>query len=201
MFGYFGSLTPLQKLVGAVFSLFVLAVVMGGLYYFFPTADNSGYQPTQPIPFSHKLHAGTNKIDCKYCHVGATKSRHASVPAMNICMNCHQVVKLDSPHIQKLREHYSSGKPIEWVRVHELPDFVYFSHRPHVSNGVSCETCHGDVQSMDKVYQAQPLTMGWCVQCHRGETTPRKVLAKIHPDKEDPRGHHVAPLNCSTCHY
>lgn len=169
--------------------------------YLIPSASNQGYQPDQPIPFSHKKHAGDLKMDCKYCHVGVDKSAAASVPALNVCMNCHQAVKTDSPHIQRLTEHYQQGKPVQWERIHELPDFVRFSHQPHVLAGLDCVTCHGDVKTMDVVYQAEPLTMGWCMQCHRGETTPSKVLAS-HKKFTDERGrHHVAPIRCSTCHY
>jgi len=165
----------------------------------FPTASNQGYAPEQPIPFSHKLHAGTNKIACTYCHSSVEKSAHASVPAVNVCMNCHSVVKTDSPWIKKIWSHFKEGRPIEWVRVHELPDHAYFNHKRHVSKGVSCQTCHGDVANMEKVYQKSPLTMGWCIDCHRGNTTPKEVLARVYPDQKDPHGP-VAPQDCYTCH-
>lgn len=194
-------MSGIQKLAALVVLLVGGTFAAFGGYYLFPTVNHEGYQPTQPIPFSHKLHAGDNKIDCKYCHIGAEKSRHASIPALNICMNCHREVKKDSPYIQTIREHYERGEPIEWVRIHESPDFVYFNHKPHVLAGVSCQTCHGDVQEMDVVFQAKPLTMGWCIQCHRGDSTPREILEKFHPDVKDPRGMQIAPTNCSTCHY
>lgn len=201
MIGIFGSLSMAQKIVGTVFAS-ILLICLGIVgYIVFPTASNQGYAPEQPIPFSHKLHAGDYKIDCKYCHVSANKSRHATIPAMNVCMNCHKVVKTDSPHIQKLTQHFNEGKPIQWVRIHELPDFVFFNHKPHVNIGIACETCHGDVSSMEKVYQSSELTMGWCLDCHTGQTTPRNVLTKIHPDKKNPRNHPAAPINCTTCHY
>lgn len=204
-------------MTGNKFGVFVAGVVaiivLGGVAYVFPSASNQGYAPEQPIPFSHRVHAGENKIDCKYCHFAADKSRHAGIPPLNVCMNCHSVVKLDSPHIQKLRKAYEEGRPIEWVRIHELPDFVFFNHKRHVQKGVSCETCHGDVKTMDKVVQAKSLEMGWCMKCHRGETTPSKVLSEIRKEQNDPNfrthkmpveGHGedlVAPINCSTCHY
>jgi hypothetical protein len=134
-----------------------------------------------------------------YCHAGAEKSRHATIPSVNTCMNCHSVVKLDSPYIQQLRKAYTEGKPIEWIRVHELPDYVYFPHKRHVAMGVSCETCHGNVKEMERVEQKGSLTMGMCMECHRGESTPREVLAKVYPNVKNPRGP-VAPVNCSTCH-
>ena len=164
-----------------------------------PSASNQGYAPEQPIPFSHRLMAGNDRIPCLYCHTGADKSRHAGIPPMNVCMNCHQVVKADSPYIQKLKQLYNEKKTIEWVRVHELPDFVYFSHKRHVLKGVSCETCHGDVARMDRVEQVAPLTMGWCLDCHRGKTAPPEVLGRVYPNQQNPRGP-VAPTQCDTCH-
>lgn len=188
-----------QKKLGIALSAIVLIFVLGGLAEYFPSASNQGYAPEQPIPFSHKLHAGDNKIPCLYCHNAAEKSRHATIPAVNVCMNCHSVVKTDSPWIQKVRQAYAENKPIEWVRVHELPDYVYFPHKRHVGMGVACQTCHGQVQDMSRIVQNAPLTMGWCMECHRGETTPRNVLAKVYPNMKDPHGA-VAPTNCSTCH-
>jgi hypothetical protein len=189
-----------QKTLGIVFLLVAATVLICLLAIYYPTASNEGYAPEQPIPFSHKLHAGDNKIPCLYCHSGAEKSRHASVPSMNVCMNCHSVVKLDSPHIQKLRTAFDEGKPIEWVRVHELPDYVYFPHKRHVAKGIACETCHGNVKEMDRIEQKAALTMGWCMECHRGQTTPKHVLAKVYPGVKNPQGP-VAPVNCSTCHH
>jgi len=188
-----------QKKLGFALSLVAGVVVIYGISQFYPTASNQGYAPEQPIPFSHRLHAGVNKIPCTYCHSGAERSRHATIPALNVCMNCHSVVKVDSPHIQKLRKAYAEGKPIEWIRVHELPDYVYFPHKRHVAKGIACETCHGNVKEMDRIEQKSALTMGWCMECHRGETTPRNVLAKIYPHVKNPRGP-VASTNCSTCH-
>jgi hypothetical protein len=188
-----------QKKLGVAFSLAAGILVVVGIARFYPTASNQGYAPEQPIPFSHKLHAGDNKIPCMYCHSGAEKARHAGIPSLNVCMNCHSVVKTDSPHIQKIRKAFAEGKPIEWVRVHELPDFVYFPHKRHVAKGVSCETCHGNVKEMARIEQKSALTMGWCMECHRGQTTPRHVLAEVYPNVKDPHGP-VASVNCNTCH-
>ncbi|MGE4132793.1 MAG: cytochrome c3 family protein [Bdellovibrionales bacterium] len=175
-----------QKIIGLVV---VLGALLGLSTYVYLINNNKivlgynqGYQPDQPIPFSHKLHAGQYKIDCKYCHVAVTKSRHASVPSLNICMNCHMVVKTDSPWIQKLTEAYNSGKSVAWQKVHLLPDFVKFSHAPHIKAGKDCTVCHGPVAEMEKIQQVQSLSMGFCVNCHR------------QPENK-------APLNCSTCHY
>jgi hypothetical protein len=200
------SLTSSQKKQGIALVIIIGLLVGGTVVATFPTASNQGFAPEQPIPFSHKLHAGTNKIACLYCHAAAEKSRHATIPAVGVCMNCHSVVKTESPWIQKIQAAYKENKPIEWIRVHELPDYVYFPHKRHVAMGVSCETCHGDVKTMDRIQQASALTMGWCMECHRGQTTPKNVLARVYPDlASHPNAfaegsHPVAPTNCSTCH-
>lgn len=176
----------MKKLVGAA----VVIVLLGGLSLFVTLISNNkivlgynqGYQPDQPIPFSHELHAGQYKINCQYCHTGAEVARHASVPALNVCMNCHMVVKVDSPWIQKLTEAYNSGKSVAWQKVHLLPDFVKFNHSAHIMAGKDCKECHGPVETMPVVYQYSSLSMGWCVNCHKL------------PENN-------APLNCSTCHY
>ena len=175
--------------------LLVLVILSAGVSVLFGLGYHTGYAPEQPIPFSHKLHAGMYKIPCMYCHSTAEKSKHASVPSMNVCMNCHLVVKPDSPHIQKLKELYAGNKAFQWVKVHDMPDHVYFSHARHVQRGVQCETCHGDVARMDRVTQVTKLSMGWCLDCHRGVTTPDYLYAE-----GQPRGP-VAPVNCNVCHY
>ena len=164
-----------------VVGLIVLMAVAGSFVYAVSPSKNQGYAPEQPIPFSHRKHAGQYNIPCMYCHVAAEKSRHATVPAMNICLNCHSVVKTDSPWIQKLTQYYKEGKPIPWIKVHDLPEFTYFNHRRHIARGLACQVCHGEVQTMDRVYQYAPLTMGWCVNCHR-------------------QPQYNAPITCDTCH-
>ena len=149
------------------------------------TNVHTGYQPVQPIKFPHDLHAGAMKIDCQYCHSGAYKSKNASIPSLNVCMNCHKVIttamgaKTPSSEIQKIydalgydpaTQKYDSTKmrPIQWIRVHNLPDFAYFNHSQHVKvQGLKCQTCHGPIQTMKEVYQYSPLTMKWCIQCHK----------------------------------
>ncbi len=143
---------------------------------------NKGYEPEQPIAFSHELHVGTHNIQCQYCHNQVERSTHSNIPALSTCMNCHNQIKIDSPQIVKLREAYDAGKSIEWVKVHMLPDHVKFNHAAHVSKGVSCKTCHGEIEKMPVVYQYSDLSMGWCISCHREPA-------------------HQAPINCSTCHY
>lgn len=177
----------MKKILGAVVVLGILGGGLSGLVYALVhnkvvIGYNQGYQPDQPIPFSHKLHAGQYKIDCKYCHTGTEVSRHASVPSLNVCMNCHMVVKTDSDYIKKITQAYNDGTSIAWKKVHLLPDFVKFNHAAHIKAGKDCTTCHGDVSGMEKIQQVAPLSMGWCVECHR------------QPENK-------APLNCSTCHY
>jgi len=130
------------------------------------------YSPDQPIAFSHKVHAADNKIDCQYCHFTVNDSRHAGIPPTQLCMNCHNVVKegthTGTAEIAKIVESLESGKPIHWVKVHNLPDHVYFNHAQHVKVGkVDCEECHGDVLGMDRIMQVHDLSMGWCINCHR----------------------------------
>ena len=165
-------------LLGAVVVL-VLAGAAFALNFWWNLGNSVGYSPDQPIPFSHKLHAGDNQIPCLYCHVNADKGRHATVPSLNVCMNCHSVVKTDSPYIQQIKEHFEKGIPMEWTKVHDQPDFVFFNHRPHIARGVACETCHGDVKTMEKIEQVETLHMGFCIDCHR---------------------ENKAPTDCYTCH-
>lgn len=126
-----------------------------------------GYKPEQPIKFSHKLHVEQNKIECQYCHSGVTKSPYATIPSVDTCMGCHKVIKTESPEIKKIKEHFDAGKPIEWEPVHHLPEHVYFTHERHVKAGVSCQSCHGQVQKMETVEKMSSLKMGFCVSCHR----------------------------------
>jgi len=156
----------LQIKQGVIPLLIVVLLGLGG-WAFLDAFSNVGYAPKQPVPFSHKLHAGTRKIPCLYCHSNAERSRHATVPAGNVCMNCHLVVRTDSPSIQLVTSLYQANKPMQWVRVHRLPDYVYFSHRWHVARGIKCQTCHGPVETMDVVRQVSSLKMGWCIDCHR----------------------------------
>ena len=201
-----------------------------------------GYEPTQPIAFSHRLHAGELQVSCVYCHSGAERSRHAGIPAANVCMNCHRFVtaplgavraedeqakkdkrevrRVVSPEIQKVyealglnvamqRDPAKAQRPIPWIKVNNLPDFVYFDHRPHVNGGVTCQTCHGPIETMEQVRQVPDLTMGWCVNCHR--TVNRAgldgkgnyvSLAAPAGSGAKPVTHRVyASTDCSTCHF
>jgi hypothetical protein len=130
--------------------------------------------PEQPIAFSHRVHAGANQIACVYCHTGVSASTFAGVPSVSTCYECHRLVKLKNAEIAKVMQHWDARQPIEWVRVHDLPDYVYFSHKRHVRAGVGCQNCHGEVQQMERVVRVAPLTMGWCLQCHEQRGAPRQ---------------------------
>jgi len=132
--------------------------------------NNQGYAPSQPIEYSHAAHAGANQIPCQYCHYQAERGRYAGIPPLAVCMNCHEKALIQSPEIDKLKAAVAEQRPVAWVRVHRLPDHVYFNHRVHVSSGVACQTCHGPVEGMGRVEQWAPLTMGWCLECHRRGT-------------------------------
>ena len=160
-----------------------IVIVVGAVFIlrtWWFAGNNTGYAPEQPFPFSHKKHAGDNQIPCMYCHSNADNSKHATIPPMQVCMNCHRVVKTDSPLIQQVTEMYNSGKAFEWVKVHDLPDFVYFSHKRHILKGFACAECHGDVASMVRIKQVKPLTMGFCINCHRANKGPQDCYTCHH---------------------
>jgi mono/diheme cytochrome c family protein len=186
------------------------------------TNVHTGYQPVQPIKFPHDLHAGTMQINCQYCHSGAYKSKNASIPSLNVCMNCHKVVKTESPEIHKIydalgydptTQKYDSTKsrPMQWIRVHNLPDFAYFNHSQHVKvQGLKCQTCHGPVETMKEVYQYSPLTMKWCIQCHK--RTEINIKGNAYYEKMEQvhdlirKGGKVTEammggIECGKCHY
>jgi len=186
------------------------------------TNVHTGYQPVQPIKFPHDIHAGMLKIDCQYCHSGAYKSKNASIPSLNVCMNCHKVVKTESPEIHKIYDalgydpstmKYDSTKarPIQWIRIHNLPDFAYFNHSQHVKVGkIKCQQCHGPIQEMKEVYQYSPLTMKWCIQCHKRTEVDGKGnayytnLEQVH-DLIKKNGKvteaMMGGIECGKCHY
>ncbi|MFC6997893.1 c-type cytochrome [Rufibacter roseus] len=169
-----------------------------------------GYAPRQPIAFSHKLHAGDHQINCNYCHTSVYKSEKANIPSANICMNCHSQIQKESPEIKKIYRAIEKNQPIEWVRVHNLPELAYFNHSQHTKvGGVECQTCHGPIETMEVVAQYSPLTMGWCIDCHRN--TPLNTqgneyydnLVKLH--EKQSKGAFVVASNggteCSKCHF
>lgn len=183
--------------------------VIDGLY---TVGVQQNYAPTQPIAFSHKIHAGQYEIDCQYCHTGVEIAKSANIPSVNICMNCHSQIKTESVEIQKLYAAQESGEPIEWVRVHNLPDLAYFNHSQHVKVGqIECQTCHGEIQEMEVVKQFAPLTMGWCIDCHRntdlnteGNAYYDKLVEmhnKANGENDKMKVEDIGGLECSKCHY
>ncbi len=215
-----------KKLIAVIFLILSFWGSVKGWYALAAIGVSQDYAPEQPIKFSHKLHAGQNGISCVYCHSGAEKSRHANIPSPNVCMNCHKFVQQGPLHgkteIAKIyaaldynpdtQVYGPNPKPVQWIRVHSLPDLAYFNHAQHVTVGkLECQTCHGPVQEMEVVKQFSPLTMGWCIQCHRDtevkmegnayytelhETLKKKygADAKLTVDK-------IGGLECARCHY
>ncbi len=190
-------------LAGLVFALALSGIYCstGGRRYHVLVGNQQGYEPVQPIAFSHRLHAGELEIACLYCHHGAEKGPVAGVPSVNVCMNCHQIVsrpldpKRKSKDLEKLIQVWNArtsenARSIPWERVHNLPDFVTFDHRAHVQNNVQCQECHGPVETMDRVRQAADLSMGWCVECHRRSDRG----APTHWKRSG------ATLDCAACH-
>jgi hypothetical protein len=193
-----------------------VAVLGGGItfgiwYYFSPKNTQVGYAPEQPIPYSHKLHAGELGIDCRYCHANIERSQEAMIPPTQACMGCHAVVKKDSPKLAELRSSWASGAPVEWVRVHRAPDYVYFDHSVHLAAGVGCVSCHGRVDRMEVVRQDQPLSMGWCLDCHRDpgpHLRPKDQITNMTWTRDEANATELAaaettlrgPQHCSGCH-
>jgi len=181
-----------------------------------PNATDVGYQPPQPVAYSHALHAGELGTDCRYCHTTVEIAAHAAVPSTKVCLNCHAKIFGQSEKLSLVRQSYADGTPIEWVRVHDLPDYAYFSHSAHVRRGVGCASCHGRVDKMYEagVYQVEPLSMGWCLQCHREpERHLRPVDEVTNMEYLPPGGDQVSlgerlrrelnlnpPQDCSACH-
>jgi hypothetical protein len=198
-----------------------LGVAVGGgaatfvvVYYFSPNNLQVGYAPVQPVPFSHRQHAGQLGMDCRYCHANVERSFEAMVPSTQTCMGCHAVVRTESARLQPIRDSWEQDRPVEWVRVHNLPDHTYFDHSVHLAAGVGCVSCHGRIDRMEVVTQAEPLSMGWCLDCHRDpseELRPLTRLTDLAWTQEDATEQERTvidgllaraepPENCSGCH-
>jgi len=206
---------PLQIVI---FLLVLGGVAAAGItYYATPAYLRVGYQPVQPVPFDHSLHAGQLGMDCRYCHASVEKSATSSVPTAQTCMNCHTAIKPASPLLEVVRESYKTGDPVPWVKIHQTPDYVYFNHSVHVNRGVSCVECHGKVNEMIAVYHAMPHSMSWCLDCHRNPAArvrdPKDVfnLDSARLVDQGPEGTRKAqefvdhaklmpPTSCSGCH-
>ncbi len=190
------------------------AATAGINYYLTPKYTRVGYQPVQPVAFSHDIHANQLGLDCRYCHNGVEKSWFSNIPSANTCMNCHSIVLKESPKLEPIRKSFETGEPVPWVQIHKTPDYVYFNHAVHVNRGVSCVECHGQVNHMEEVYHAKPLSMSFCLDCHRN---PEKALRDpkdvfnldlvIDPEKQVSDGKKFAhdwkvnaSQNCSACH-
>ncbi|MBK6515074.1 MAG: cytochrome c3 family protein [Polyangiaceae bacterium] len=202
--------------VGVLFGLGPLgtAVVAGFWYYGTDKHLSVGYAPEQPVPYSHKLHAGDMGMDCRYCHTTVEESAYAAIPPTQTCMNCHATVGTDRATLQPIRDSWAKDEPVHWKKVHLLPDYVYFDHSAHLNAGVGCESCHGRVDQMHVVTQQEPLSMGWCLECHRNPEPhlrdPKMVTTmgmleesreKNQPMSRPADAHQpVPPLHCSGCH-
>jgi len=199
--------------LGALMVSGVIAVFLVW-YYFSPEYTDVGYAPEQPVSYSHRVHVDQLGLDCRYCHSFVEVADMSNVPATETCMNCHEVVLPQSSELMPVRASWADGSSIPWVKIHQLPDYAHFSHAAHVNNGVGCETCHGRVDNMDVVHLVEPLSMGWCLECHR---EPEKYLR---PNEEITTMGYVhsagflednlnrikqegirPPTNCSACHY
>ena len=210
----------------------IIVAVLGGATYvpavitygFSSYATDVGYAPIQPIAYSHALHAGQLGIDCRYCHTTVEQAGFATIPPTQTCMNCHTNVRSNSDKLKTLVESWGTGKPVEWVKVHDLPDYAYFNHSAHVNSGIGCVSCHGRVDTMEVVFQAERLSMSWCLDCHRnpekhlrprdqvtnmsyapqqleGETPEAAQLRVGNELKQKYRIHDEAYMtSCSTCH-
>jgi mono/diheme cytochrome c family protein len=204
-------LSPLNR-VGLVLTVLGALFTFAYLYGYYEVGMQQGYAPVQPIAYSHELHAGKYQIECTYCHTGAERGKSATIPASNVCMNCHNVIKKDSPEIQKIYAARASGKPIQWIRIHNVPDYAYFNHYQHYKiAGIKCQKCHGPIEKMKVVKQYAPLTMGWCIECH----TQTKVnvsngyYQSVHKDylnspeakKKGVTISQFGGMECSKCHY
>jgi len=159
--------------------LIIIGVVGFVWYYFSPWYTDVGYRPEQPVPFSHKLHNDDLGIDCRYCHNLVEVSPHANVPPTQTCMNCHIIIKRDSEKLAMIRESWIQKKPMEWIRVHKLPDYVYFDHSVHLRAGVGCFSCHGNINQLEVVKQNLPLSMSWCLDCHRNPDMYLRPVSEI----------------------
>ncbi|MCS6822376.1 MAG: c-type cytochrome [Microscillaceae bacterium] len=206
----FGAIFRSSAFITGAAIFLVLVMLKSLLDFALDVGIQQGYAPVQPIAFSHKLHAGEYKIECNYCHTGVDKGKQATIPGANTCMNCHGEIKRESPEIKKIYAAIENDQPIEWVRVHNLPDLAYFNHAQHVKVGqIQCSQCHGKVEEMEVVQQRATLTMGWCINCHR--QTVVKAEGNAYYDKlmfahrnqggKQLKVENIGGLECSKCHY
>ncbi len=201
-----------QIVVGAPIGLAAVAFVVW--YWFSPEYTDVGYMPEQPVAYSHELHAGELGIDCRYCHNTVERGARAAIPPAATCMNCHKHVKKDSAKLALIRKSAETGEAVKWARVHMLPDYTFFDHSAHLAAGVGCVTCHGRIDQMEEVSQAKPLSMSWCLDCHRNPYPNLRPVAEVtnmswdgaaeayNPHQDPARGDRKLspPEHCSGCH-
>lgn len=205
---------PRRIFLGSTFGL--LFVIWFIWYYFSPKYTDVGYAPKQPVEYSHRLHAGELGMDCRYCHSNVEHSAVSNIPATQTCMNCHKQILPSSTKLLPVRESWASGNPVEWKKVHMLPDYAHFNHSVHLKVGVGCETCHGRIDQMEVVQQTKPLSMSWCLECHYSPEKylrPADLVTKMGYDAARPANQEsenlrlikakgiYPPKNCSACHY
>ena len=236
------NITPLwETVIKNQFLIFIMVIglLLSSAYftygYLMQIGIDQGYAPIQPIHYSHKIHAGANQIECKYCHSSARVSKHSGIPALNVCMNCHEYIAdyngeedLENGYTRdfytnEIKKLYSAvgwdeenqvytgnTKPVKWVRIHNLPDFVYFNHAQHAQVAkIECQTCHGPVEEMEIMYQYSPLTMGWCIDCHRESNVDKdnEYYQKVHDELSKKYGvekltvAQLGGIECAKCHY
>ena len=205
---YLPLVAALAAAVGGGVVTFVVA------YYFSPNFLYVGYEPEQPVPYSHRLHAGQLGMDCRYCHANVERSYEAMVPPTQTCMGCHALVQTESARLAPVRESWETGEAVEWVRVHKLPDHAYFDHSVHLAAGVGCVTCHGRVDRMEVVRIDEPLSMGWCLDCHRAPDENIRPISRLtdmdwtrdqattqeQAEMDGLLARATPPENCSGCH-
>lgn len=197
----------------ATVGLVVLGLSLWGRVQRSPYTSDVRVAKTQPVPFSHEHHVSGIGLDCRYCHTEVESTSFAGIPPTSTCMNCHRQIWSAAPMLEPVRESSRSGKSLEWVRVHDLPDFAYFNHSIHVARGVGCKSCHGAVDKMPLTWQTEPLTMGWCLDCHRDPAPhlrPKSEvfnMAWVPPADQRARGQELMamhqiqpPQSCSGCH-
>jgi hypothetical protein len=201
------SLNKLPLVVAVGGAVVTTGLVFAVWYYASPKNLQVGYAPTQPVPYSHRLHAGQLGIDCRYCHANIERSAKAMIPPTQTCMGCHSIIRADSARLAAVQASWKTGMPIEWVQVHSLPGHAYFDHSAHLAAGVGCVTCHGRIDKMDVVRLDQPISMGWCLECHRNPTPnlrPKDQITNMEwkpgdtPNWQAPKVN--PPEHCSGCH-
>jgi hypothetical protein len=200
-----------------IFCLLVIGGAASAAYWWYLTPEymRQGYQPVQPVAFPHDVHVNQLGMDCRYCHSYVEVSSASNVPTTQTCMNCHQQVLANDPRLWAIKQSWETGQPMHWVRVHQIPDFAYFNHAVHVNRGISCVSCHGQINQMSVVYQHEPLTMGWCLNCHRHPENNLRPVSQVFNLDWKPEGgksqvqigtqlqqqwNIAPPQNCAGCH-